>query len=84
MPTEAQLVEQLWIGNQLEFGCIEGQVIGEDRICLIIAEHDHQDALDEVQQAHEGVEAPQATKGLLSGAQPAAFLRCALSAGLWL
>jgi hypothetical protein len=56
--SKRELIEKLHIGLERAGGNIKIQVIGEDRVSFVIADQDHEDALDQVQESHDQVEAP--------------------------
>ena len=49
--------EKLGVRDQLSGFKIEGQKISKDWISCVIAEHDHEDALNKMQEPHEQIEA---------------------------
>lgn len=53
---KAQFVEQLGIGDQGECLGVEFEVVGVDRVRGVVAEHDHQNTLNEVKKTHHQIE----------------------------
>jgi hypothetical protein len=60
--SKRELIEKLRVGLERAGGNIKIQVIGKDRVSGVIADQDHEDALDQVQESHNQVEAPQSGK----------------------